>query len=191
MCESDLSRHAGITSSTAAPSALTTARLDPNVYVAGQAIVCYLRAAANQCKLPQMQLARVLALLAQDSTGSGVLSAITNQYSDTVPTWFWVMWIPQLLAGLSRPDTSCHRKILQRIALEFPQALYCTLRAWVLERKEAAGIASGSSVSSSAHRSDVPESTSAAVTGAHGLRYMFHVCLQSFYIVMCLLALFA
>ena len=143
----------GVTSSsTSFPLAShTTSPSDDRLYLAAQAIVCYLQAVNNRCKLPQLQLAKILALMQQDDA-SNVLSSTLSQHSDAVPTWLWVAWIPQLLAGVARSgfDDAPLRKLLQRIAVQFPQALYCTLRAFVLEKREIAAGQSGSVTTSAA-----------------------------------------
>eukprot|EP01029_Cantina_marsupialis_P010647 TRINITY_DN241_c0_g1_i4.p1 TRINITY_DN241_c0_g1~~TRINITY_DN241_c0_g1_i4.p1 ORF type:complete len:4473 (-),score=800.75 TRINITY_DN241_c0_g1_i4:399-13817(-) len=64
------------------------------------------------------------------------MGQIFQQHSQQLPVWKWLMWIPQLLSSLSRPEGPYLKPILFSIAKQFPQALYYILRAKYLERKE-------------------------------------------------------
>jgi hypothetical protein len=176
-CKSGLGNILGVTSST---STLPVATVEPagRQYLAAQAIVCFLQAVNNRCKLPQLQLARVLALLQRDD-GTGLIPTALAQYSDTVPVWMWVTWIPQLLAGLGRPEELPLRKILSKIAAQYPQAVYYTLRAFVLEKREIAAGQAGSSVSNTTSSSEghrPPVSVAASQIAGNGKIVQFGVC---------------
>lgn len=191
-CKRGIEMLTGVTSSSASRS-VADASGNPLLFIASQAMVAYFQAVNNKCKVPQLQLARVLALLAkvctllsfarlmkplnmcsrwrfdvfsylcvvlelcitmvmscqclQDDT-SGILASVMAQYCESVPTWLWTFWIPQLLSCLSRNEERPVKKILQRLALQYPQALYYTLRAFVLERREVSGSTASNSQSS-------------------------------------------
>jgi len=53
-----------------------------------------------------------------------------------MPLWIWCVWIPQLLTALIRDEASKVRSILLHISTVYPQALYYTLRAFLLEKRE-------------------------------------------------------
>jgi transformation/transcription domain-associated protein len=106
------------------------------------------------CKQPHLQMAHVLGLLAHDDA-SGALTAAVNQHASTVPTWLWTRWIPQLLAGLGRRgEGACCRAMLQLLARDHPQALYYSLRAFVLEKREVSGDAAASASARAAPQPD-------------------------------------
>jgi transformation/transcription domain-associated protein len=110
-----------------------------------------------KCVTPSLQLARVLALVSYDEltpqpaptlNADGTpaatpyrkppLSRVFARYSDAVPAWIFIPWIPQLLSGLGRPEVEACRKLLFALATVYPQALYFQLRAFENERREMA-----------------------------------------------------
>lgn len=53
-----------------------------------------------------------------------------------LPCWVWLPWIPQLLSSLYRTEGRAAKAILNRIGRVYPQALYYSLRAFYLERRD-------------------------------------------------------
>eukprot|EP00948_MAST-09A_sp_MAST-9A-sp1_P003007 g3007.t1 len=67
---------------------------------------------------------------------TGVLASTFEKYVEQTPMWSWILWIPQLLSNLARPEGAQMSAILLGLANMFPQALYYTLRAFLLEKRE-------------------------------------------------------
>lgn len=109
----------------------------PNL-VAAQAVSAYLKAVSSNCPLPCIQLARVLNLAGFEDGSQG--GAIVNAFKSGIgnlPTWVWTQWIPQLLAGLTRPESESCQNILLALAASYPQAIHYHVRVFVLEKKDA------------------------------------------------------
>ncbi|KAJ2022109.1 transcription-associated protein 1, partial [Coemansia sp. S610] len=100
----------------------------PDTTGAVNAISCYMQA-AGLSKRPRVRryLARTLWLLSQDDASGNVCAAF-DTYKSEMPTWYWIAFIPQLLAGLDAPYSRQVQQILLRIAKQYPQALYYGLR---------------------------------------------------------------
>ena len=101
----------------------------PNdVVYANNAISCYLQAAGlyKNGKARRL-LARVLWLISLDD-GSGAMVLAFESFRGEVPVWYWITFIPQLLASLSYKEAKLVRQILIRISKSFPQALHFQLR---------------------------------------------------------------
>lgn len=99
-----------------------------DITLAVSAINCYLQA-ATLFKINKARRfgARILWLLTfEDAVGS--MAKSFELYNNDLPTWFWIVFIPQLLAGLSRKEARHVRFLLIKIAKSFPQALYLPLR---------------------------------------------------------------
>jgi hypothetical protein len=47
--------------------------------------------------------------------------------SEQVPLWTWLLWLPQLLTCLARPEGPSIKLILQKVARIYPQALHYTV----------------------------------------------------------------
>lgn len=98
------------------------------------AIVCYLRACS---KWPEPRtvhpIARVLWLLLYDQLPAKPLSKAFEQCSEEVPPNCWLMWIPQLLSSISRPEATEVMPVLRRIARAYPQVLFYPVRSLQLE----------------------------------------------------------
>lgn len=94
------------------------------------AINCYLQAATLfKAHKSRRFLARILWLLTfEDAVGS--LGKSFEMYNHDLPTWFWVSFVPQLLASLSRQEQRQARFLLMKIAKNYPQALYLPLRTF-------------------------------------------------------------
>jgi hypothetical protein len=126
----------------------------PNL-VAAQAITAYLRAISSNCSIPCIQLSRVLNLVGFEDGSHG--SAIVNAFKagiPNIPAWIWTQWIPQLLAGLTRPESETCQNILLALAASYPQAIHYHVRVFVLEKKD---------VESAARTSNPPKGAEAAL----------------------------
>ncbi|KAJ2466114.1 hypothetical protein EV174_006570, partial [Coemansia sp. RSA 2320] len=125
----------------------------PDTTGAVNAISCYMQAAglAKQGRV-RRYLARTLWLLSQDDSEGNVCAAF-DAYKSEMPTWFWIAFVAQLLAGLDAAYGRQAQQILQRIAKQYPQALYYGLRAareesLVARRQQGQGSASVSGAGS-------------------------------------------
>lgn len=99
------------------------------VKYAQHAINCHLHAAALYKNYKSRKFnARVLWLVSLDD-GQGGLYKAFESYKGDVPIWFWITFVPQLLAALSNKETRHARALLKRIAKHHPQALHFHLRA--------------------------------------------------------------
>nr|CCA20235.1 phosphatidylinositol kinase (PIKL3) putative [Albugo laibachii Nc14] len=109
--------------------------IQKEVTMASQAIACYFQAIHHRCNSARSMIARVLWLLSMDDE-SGTLIQAFEQYGKQLPIWIWIVWIPQLLMALERPEASQIRGLFRGLAAKFPQAIYYTLRAYFLEHRE-------------------------------------------------------
>ena len=100
-----------------------------------QAMACYLQAVHHRSNSARMMLSRVLWLLSSDDD-KGTLAHAFEAHGKQLPIWIWIIWIPQLLTALSRPEAPQVRGLLRGVAAKFPQALYYTMRAFLLEKRE-------------------------------------------------------
>eukprot|EP00941_MAST-03F_sp_MAST-3F-sp1_P001871 g1871.t1 len=106
-----------------------------DINIAAQAVCCYLQAVNHKTEGARLSLARVLWLMSNDDE-KGTICETFQRYGDRMPLWIWVVWIPQLLTSLMRPEATKIRSILLHLATVYPQALYYTLRAFLLEKRE-------------------------------------------------------
>lgn len=94
------------------------------------AIKCYLEAAGHykSAKCRKI-LSRMLWLLSLDDANGTVAKEWASHKGDT-PVWYWITFIPQLLANLSRTsyEANIARELLSKLAKTYPQALYFQLR---------------------------------------------------------------
>ncbi|OQR95529.1 phosphatidylinositol kinase (PIK-L3) [Thraustotheca clavata] len=102
---------------------------------AAQTIACYLQAVHHRSSSARLYLARVLWLLSMDND-NGVLIHAFETHGKQLPIWIWIIWIPQLLMSLCRPEAPQIRGLLRGLSAKFPQALYYTMRAFFLENRE-------------------------------------------------------
>lgn len=108
---------------------------DKNINVAAQAVCCYLQAVNHKTEGARLVLARVLWLMSNDDE-KGTIKGTFQKYGDRMPLWIWIIWIPQLLTALVRPEAPKVRSIMLHLATVYPQSLYYTLRAFLLEKRE-------------------------------------------------------
>ncbi|RLN91504.1 hypothetical protein BBJ28_00006450 [Nothophytophthora sp. Chile5] len=103
--------------------------------LASQTIACYLQAIHHRCNSARLMIARVLWLLNMDDQ-RGVLIQAFETHGKQLPIWIWIIWIPQLLMALGRPEAPQIRGLLRGVSAKFPQALYYTMRAFFLENRD-------------------------------------------------------
>ncbi|PKI83589.1 transcription-associated protein 1 [Malassezia vespertilionis] len=98
------------------------------MYLAGNAISCYLQAAGLYKNAKSRKiLVRILWLLNCDDA-QGTLRQACDNFAGETPIWYWITFIPQLLQLLAQKDVKFARKLLMQIAKSFPQSLYYYLR---------------------------------------------------------------
>ena len=99
-------------------------------------VACYAQALRHGSARARRAVPRVLDALAADATGAVGDSLRTA--GRALPATVWLPWLPQLLAGLARPDAPTCAALLTHAALARPQAAYCGLRTFLLSLREAA-----------------------------------------------------
>eukprot|EP00466_Bigelowiella_natans_P000476 jgi/Bigna1/33130/e_gw1.1.3.1 len=102
---------------------------------AKHAVVCYLQAIRHKKNRARLLIARILWLLSYD-LDQGPVNQAFKRYTEHLPSWIWLLWIPQLLSSLARPEGLAVKNILCKIAQQYPQALYYTVRAYLIEKRE-------------------------------------------------------
>ncbi|CAM9242622.1 unnamed protein product [Chrysoparadoxa australica] len=105
------------------------------VHCAAQAMACYLQAVRHGSEGARLMLARVLWLLNRDDD-KGTLGRTLESYGKALPEWVWIPWMAQLLTALTRREALHVKVLIRALAIKFPQALYYTMRAFLLERRE-------------------------------------------------------
>ena len=83
----------------------------------------------------RLVLARVIRLLQCDDRSERLLQVFANHVEQT-PMWCWITWVPQLLHSLSRPEAMHAFSILYGLSNMFPQAVYHSLRCYLLEQRD-------------------------------------------------------
>ena len=95
---------------------------------AADAVNCYLNAAGifNSGR-SRKYLSRILWLLSLDDD-KGTVMASAEAYKPDAPVWYWISFIPELIASLAGKEAKFGRNILIKIAKSYPQALHFQLR---------------------------------------------------------------
>ncbi|KAK1363493.1 Histone acetyltransferase SAGA, TRRAP/TRA1 component, PI-3 kinase superfamily [Heracleum sosnowskyi] len=96
------------------------------------AVSCFLQGIKYGISNSRSHLARVIYLLSFDTPKESVGRAF-DKYLDQIPHWLWLYWIPQLLISLQRTEAPHCKLVLLKIAFYYPQALYYSLRTYLLE----------------------------------------------------------
>ena len=108
----------------------------------------------------RVHLPKCLWMLAKDGSSPGILCQTLDSRGVPLPSWVWLPWIPQLLTSLYRTEGRAVKSVLSRIGKAYPQALYYSLRAFYLERRDVersrvSGPVSGSQQSSVAYAEEL------------------------------------
>jgi transformation/transcription domain-associated protein len=74
-----------------------------DIEFAAQTIACYLQAVHHRSTSARLYLARVLWLLSMDNE-KGILIQAFETHGKQLPIWIWILWIPQLLMSVCRPE---------------------------------------------------------------------------------------
>lgn len=102
-----------------------------------QAMGCFFEAIqCNANKKTTMHIPRCLWMLRKDLLNPGVLCQTLEDRGSPLPEWVWLPWLPQLLTSLSRVEGKAIKAILNGVCLRYPQAVYYSLRAFYLERRD-------------------------------------------------------
>ena len=121
-----------------------------------QAMGCYIE--AIQCdthELARIHLPKCLWMLTKDGHAPGVLCQTLESRGTALPPWVWLPWIPQLLTSLYRVEGNVARAILNKVIAAHPQAVYFSLRAFYLERRDIERARGTSSSSQQPHNSSL------------------------------------
>ena len=79
-------------------------------------------------------LARAVWLVGLDEVGPHLGTSLDGH--EDIPIWHWITFIPQLLAGLGRPEARFLQSILMQLVKVYPQSMYCPLRTALFEIRE-------------------------------------------------------
>lgn len=102
-----------------------------------QAMGCFLEAVqVNPTEKTRIHLPKCLWMLTKDGPAPGVLCQTLEGRGISLPPFVWLPWIPQLLSGLCRSEGRTIRNLLNRVVKAYPQAVYYSLRAFYLERRD-------------------------------------------------------
>ncbi|KAJ3022967.1 hypothetical protein HKX48_004725 [Thoreauomyces humboldtii] len=97
-------------------------------------------------------MARILWLLSIDDVDRAIGKSFDDHKGD-LPIWYWITFIPQLLAALSNREAPQAKEILKKIAKQYPQALYFQLRT---AREEALAAKKQAAIASASRTQDAP-----------------------------------
>ena len=101
------------------------------------AATCYLQSVKHGPQRHKNELVNVLHLLAF-SEHTGAVGRALAKHVDAIQRWVWLPYVPQLLLSLLNREAPHAKALLLRVAQAHPQALYCPLRTFLLERRETA-----------------------------------------------------
>ncbi len=105
-------------------------------------VSCYLQGVRHGSDRAHMLLSKVLWILDTHEDFPSV-GAEFDKNLETVPSWNWIFWVPLLLGSLARPQALRFRKLLTKLAAEYPQSLYCPLRRFLIEKQGQSRAAEG------------------------------------------------
>ncbi|CEP01214.1 hypothetical protein PBRA_001820 [Plasmodiophora brassicae] len=105
------------------------------------AVSCYMHAITYGEARARLMITRVIWLLSYDAEVAPMPHHTSSLF--LLPLWAWLLWLPQLLTCLARPEGPSMKSILQRIARIYPQSLHYTVRAFLFEKREVHSIAKG------------------------------------------------
>jgi transformation/transcription domain-associated protein len=98
---------------------------------------CYIEAIQIDAhEKSRIHLPKCLWILTKDGSAPGVLCQTLENRGTALPPWVWLPWIPQLLTSLCRIEGRAIKAILSRLVKAYPQAVYYSLRAFYLERRD-------------------------------------------------------
>jgi transformation/transcription domain-associated protein len=84
----------------------------------------------------RVHLPKCLWILTKDGSSPGVLCQTLENRGTALPSWVWLPWIPQLLTSLCRIEGRAIKGIMTKLVKSYPQAVYYSLRAFYLERRD-------------------------------------------------------
>jgi transformation/transcription domain-associated protein len=98
---------------------------------------CYLEAIQiDTHEKARVHLPKLLWSLTKDGSSPGVLCQTLENRGIALPAWVWLPWVPQLLTCLCRIEGRAIKAIVARLVKSYPQAVYYSLRAFYLERRD-------------------------------------------------------
>lgn len=65
-----------------------------------------------------------------------ILASTLIEHAKEIPAWVWVIWIPQIISGLTLPEQHAMKQLLLRVASFYPNALYFNIKTFVEEQRE-------------------------------------------------------
>ncbi|RKP14820.1 FAT domain-containing protein [Piptocephalis cylindrospora] len=94
-----------------------------------RALECYMQATIIQREAKARRyIARILWLLGMDVSANGEVGKAFETFTEDIPIWYWLTFLPQLLVSLGYREAKQVRLILIKMSKAFPQALHYHLR---------------------------------------------------------------
>mmetsp|Transcript_36716 Transcript_36716/g.32929 ORF Transcript_36716/g.32929 Transcript_36716/m.32929 type:complete len:225 (-) Transcript_36716:1288-1962(-) len=92
-------------------------------------MVCFTNGVKYKPSKTRLLFADVFWMLTQDDKNQTIQKAF-DKLVDDIPTWIWILWIPQLLAATikNRQEANASFKVLNKIGMDYPQAIYFYLK---------------------------------------------------------------
>lgn len=90
-------------------------------------IRCILRAVRLQPEAAKLLLSRVIFLLQCEPANAAILDAFSSGV-DLCPSWVWLFLLPQILRVVEGPSRSAVVKILTKVSVDYPQAVFLQIR---------------------------------------------------------------
>jgi transformation/transcription domain-associated protein len=90
-------------------------------------IRCILRAIRLQPESAKLHLSRVLFLLQSDPSNQSISEAFSSG-AEACPSWVWLFLFPQILRIVEGPSRSSIIKILTKVSVDYPHAVFLQIR---------------------------------------------------------------
>lgn len=90
-------------------------------------IRCILRAIRLQPESAKLQLSRVMFLLQSEPANAIILEAFASG-AEACPSWVWLFLFPQILRIVEGPSRSAVVKILTKVSVDYPHAVFLQIR---------------------------------------------------------------
>ncbi|AFZ81524.1 hypothetical protein BEWA_009380 [Theileria equi strain WA] len=103
------------------------------------AITGYLTAVSIRPETHWLLIKRVLVLLGEIHRGGGGVSEVFKKFGERVPTFIWLLWLPQLISRIHRVDSLEIQHILMILMMRAPQQVFYSLRCEYLSEMSRSG----------------------------------------------------
>ena len=110
---------------------------------------CYINAINYKISKSRFIVPRLFFFLEIDDE-SQIITKSFEKYTEILPVWIWIFWIPQLLISLGRKKGEANNgeKILKVICLLYPQSIFYHLLKFALQNRESNSRTTNNSIQS-------------------------------------------